>query len=161
MRMVFLSIRAITFAAGFIYLWAWAAWSVRRLDHNMKLAFPEWLAGVSVILMASGALLAAACVAAFVAKGRGTPAPFDPPQRFVAAGPYRWVRNPMYIGGIAMLAGFGLYEGSPSILALAAAAFLIAHLMVVLYEERTLAANFGSEYQEYCGRVPRWIPRRP
>ena len=41
------------------------------------------------------------CIGTFVTKGQGTPAPFDPPREFVASGPYRYVRNPMYIGALA------------------------------------------------------------
>ena len=110
--------------------------------------------------MAAGGTLAFACIATFVTRGEGTPAPMDPPRKFVAAGPYRFVRNPMYIGGFLVLAGFGLYEQSPAILLFALPWLLLAHFFVILYEEPHLRATFGSPYDAYCRSVCRWPPRR-
>jgi protein-S-isoprenylcysteine O-methyltransferase Ste14 len=67
-------------------------------------------------VMAVGGTLAFACIVTFVARGEGTPAPFDPPRKFVAAGPYKFVRKPMYIGAFMVLLGFGLNEQSAAIL---------------------------------------------
>ena len=75
------------------------------------------------------------------------------------AGPYRFVRNPMYIGGALLLLGFGLYQRSPSIVLFAPGWWLLFHLLVVLYEEATLRSKFGPDYDAYCRRTPRWIPR--
>ena len=55
-------------------------------------------------------------VGIFVVRGRGTPAVFDAPREFVVVGPYKYVRNPMYIGALTLLIGFGLYQHSISIL---------------------------------------------
>ena len=96
---------------------------------------------MDIALMAAGGTLAFACIATFVTRGEGTPAPMDPPRKFVAAGPYRFVRNPMYIGGFLVLAGFGLYEQSPAILLFALPWFLLAHLFVILYEEPHLRGH--------------------
>jgi protein-S-isoprenylcysteine O-methyltransferase Ste14 len=109
--------------------------------------------------MVLGGILALACAGAFVARGRGTPAPFDAPSAFVATGPYRYVRNPMYIGGLILLAGLGLYELSLSILLLSLLLFLVVHVFVFLYEEPGLKAKFGVTYSDYCKDVPRWIPK--
>ncbi len=113
------------------------------------------------MLASAGALLAGICVAAFVTTGRGTPAPFDPPREFVASGPYRYVRNPMYIGGAAVILGAGLAFSSPSIVLLALAFLLIMHLFVVILEEPSLAGKFGAGYQRYSQSVPRWLIRPP
>src|SRR5882762_1747826 len=56
------------------------------------------LHGVAIALVVLGGALAIWCILTFALVGKGTPAPFDPPRQLVAAGPYRWVRNPMYIG---------------------------------------------------------------
>ena len=93
--------------------------------------------------------------------GRGTPAPFDPPREFVVSGPYRFVRNPMYLGAAAVILGAGFILSSPSIAGLAFAFLLIMHLFAVLLEEPTLAAKFGAGYEQYRASVSRWVIRRP
>jgi len=110
-------------------------------------------------MMVAGGILALACIATFVTKGEGTPAPFDPPRKFVAVGPYKLVRNPMYIGGFVVLLGFGLCEQSYTILLFGVPWILLAHLFVILYEEPHLRATFGTPYDAYCRSVRRWLPR--
>jgi protein-S-isoprenylcysteine O-methyltransferase Ste14 len=111
--------------------------------------------------MIPGAFLVLLCLWNFVVRGKGTGAPFDPPRVFVATGPYRYVRNPMYVGAAVFLLGFGLFERSPSILVLSAILLTCAHLFVILYEEPELEARFGATYLAYRRDVRRWIPRRP
>ena len=111
------------------------------------------------VLILAGAALALTTVGFFILEGRGTPAVFDPPKRFVPHGPYRLVRNPMYIGGISVLFGWGLYLTSVSMALFAGVAFLIVHTFVVFAEEPGLRKRFGKEYEDYCQTVPRWIPR--
>jgi protein-S-isoprenylcysteine O-methyltransferase Ste14 len=110
--------------------------------------------------MVLGGALALACGATFVVVGRGTPAPFDPPREFVPVGPYRFVRNPMYVGAAALLMGFGLFERSLAILALAVAGLILAHLFVVFAEEPGLEERFGDSYRSYKASVRRWVPGR-
>jgi len=92
--------------------------------------------------------------------GRGTPAPFDPPRRLVVVGPYRLVRNPMYIGASLALAGAALFYESWALLGYCTVFALVMHLFVVVYEEPTLRTTFGGDYVRYCERVRRWWPRR-
>ena len=80
-------------------------------------------------------------------------------QRFVALGPYKIIRNPMYLAGLALLIGLGLYQHSKVILLFCPVWFLLAHTFVMLYEEPTLMNKFGTTYQGYCRAVPRWIPK--
>jgi hypothetical protein len=91
-------------------------------------------------------------------RGRGTPAPFDPPRKLVIAGPYRFVRNPMYIGAAVALAGAALFYASWWLMAYVAAFLAILHVFVLTYEEPTLRATFGVDYATYTARVHRWIP---
>lgn len=123
------------------------------------------LAGVGVVgapLIAAGIALYVGCAFwGFAIRGKGTPAPIDPPKKLVVAGPYRIVRNPMYWTIVfAMLGEAALFRSLP--LALwAAGLFAGASLFVVLYEEPALRRKFGAEYEEYRQRVPRWLPRLP
>src|SRR6266581_3795950 len=113
-----------------------------------------------MIMVAIGTAIALWCVFTFVFIGKGTPAPFDPPRKLVIRGPYRFVRNPMYIGAGMTLAGAALYYESLSISIYTGLFFLITHLFVVLYEEPTLRRTFGDEYEAYFGRVSRWLPSK-
>ena len=115
---------------------------------------------VGMLLGASGAALALACIFTFVIVGGGTPAPFDPPRRLVVRGPYRLVRNPMYLGAGFALAGAALFYRSISLLAYAGVFLLITHLFVVLYEEPTLRRAFEIDYEAYCRRTGRWWPKQ-
>ncbi len=152
-------LRAGFYSAGFVLLWGYLAVQVRPLDDRLGGTLPAWTPAAGVGLMVVGGLLAAACIGGFVIWGHGTPAPFDAPRRFVARGPYRFVRNPMYIGGWAVLAGYGLMQRSPAILWLSLVMIGCAHLFVVLYEEPNLERRFGEEYRGYKRTVHRWLPR--
>jgi protein-S-isoprenylcysteine O-methyltransferase Ste14 len=105
-----------------------------------------------------GAAVALSCVFTFAFIGKGTPAPFDPPRRLVVRGPYRFVRNPMYIGAALAVAGAALFYESVALVVFVAGFLLVTHLFVVLYEEPTLRRTFGPEYESYCQRVHRWRP---
>jgi protein-S-isoprenylcysteine O-methyltransferase Ste14 len=160
MKTLFIALRSAVFGTGFVWLWGWIAWSLhRRYDSALGFALPEWTRPLGIALMAAGGTLALTCIATFVTRGQGTPALFDPPRKFVAVGPYRFVRNPMYIGGCVMLLGFGLYERSPAIVLFALPWILFAHLLIILYEEPHLRATFGAPYETYCRSVRRWLPR--
>lgn len=106
-----------------------------------------------------GGLLALWCILTFALVGKGTPAPFDPPRRLVVSGPYRYVRNPMYLGAALALAGAALYYRSAALFGYAVIFLLATHVFVVLYEEPTLARLFGEPYLRYRSTVPRWLPR--
>jgi protein-S-isoprenylcysteine O-methyltransferase Ste14 len=77
----------------------------------------------------------------------------------VVRGPYRYVRNPIYLAGIPLLVGACFLYSTLSKADLAAALVLMAffHLRVVRFEEPALRRRFGQSYDEYCRRVPRWM----
>lgn len=117
-------------------------------------------AQVSGLMVGSlGAVLALCCVATFAWIGKGTPAPFDPPRRLVIRGPYRFVRNPMYLGAAMALAGAALFYRSTALWAFVAGFLIVTHLFVMLYEEPHLHRVFGHEYDSYCHHIHRWVPR--
>lgn len=154
-------IRGAVMAALFVTLWVWLASLVRRFDPAFGAAPPEWSRPLGWLLGVPGAAVGLTCVFLFLTAGRGTPAPFDPPKVFVATGPYRYVRNPMYVGAILALAGAGLAVRSFSIVALAAVFWLLSHVLVVLHEEPALEARFGESFVRYKRQVNRWLPRVP
>jgi protein-S-isoprenylcysteine O-methyltransferase Ste14 len=114
-----------------------------------------------LLVAAAGAVVALSSILTFAFVGKGTPAPFDPPRRLVVTGPYRFLRNPMYLGAGTALAGAALYYRSLPLLAYALGFLLLMHLFAVGYEEPVLRASFGAPYEEYCRNVPRWLRRNP
>jgi len=115
----------------------------------------------AVVVIAAGVLLYGWCVWNFAAAGHGTPGLWDAPRRVVAAGPYRWVRNPIYLAAVAIVAGEAWLFLSLRVLVYAAAMAVFFHVFVVGVEERRLQGRFGAAYLDYRRAVPRWLPRRP
>jgi len=111
-----------------------------------------------LVLVVLGGALAIWCILTFALVGKGTPAPFDPPRKLVAAGPYRWIRNPMYVGAGTALVGAALFYQSAALVAFAAGFMVAAHVFVVLFEEPMLERTFGARYADYRNAVPRWMP---
>ena len=116
---------------------------------------------LGLVPLAAGVAGLGRCLRDFAVVGRGTPAPFDPPQELVATGLYRWVRNPMYLSALLLLVGEALLLQTPTVLWYGAAFFLVSHVFVVLYEEPALRRKFAASYDHYRATVPRWLPRRP
>jgi len=134
---------------------------------------PYWVAGRGPRLesrtaaVLAGGLLGVAGVAlylmcafwGFALRGKGTPAPIDPPKKLVVEGPYRIVRNPMYWSVLCVMLGEALAFRSVTLAEIACAFFAFAALFVMVFEEPMLRRKFGAEYDAYCQRVPRWLPR--
>ena len=158
--MMFILARATTYSALFIGLLL--IYLPARILSSTGISQPAAIGiwqDVGMLLGVCGAALALTCVLTFVSVGRGTPAPFDPPRRLVIQGPYRFVRNPMYLGAGFSLTGAALFYQSVRLLGYACAFLVIAHLFVVMYEEPTLRRIFDGGYQAYCRRVGRWWPK--
>ncbi len=114
------------------------------------------LLGLPLIIL--GTALYLRCAYEFVLSGRGTPAPIDPPAHLVTTGPYRYSRNPMYIGPLLILTGEALLYGALPLLYFLLALAAGFHIFIVSYEERALSHQFGEAHARYCEAVPRWIP---
>jgi protein-S-isoprenylcysteine O-methyltransferase Ste14 len=136
---------------------------IARTNHIVFTAPTSLLDAVSVVVgvvaLAGGLVLFVASLARFVAEGRGTLAPWDPPRRLVVRGPYRYVRNPMISGVIFITFGEALILRSiPH--AEWALAFVVMNLVwIPLFEEPVLTAMFGDDYRQYRRHVPRFFPR--
>ena len=122
---------------------------------------PAPTAWEAIPVIAAGAALYFWCAWNFATVGGGTPGPWDAPRRVVARGPYRWVRNPIYLAALLVVLGEAWLFTSLRLLAYAGVMAVCFHLFVTGYEERTLARRFGPAYLEYRRAVPRWIPRKP
>ena len=105
-----------------------------------------------------GTLIYLWCAWDFTFAGRGTPAPIDSPKALVVRGLYRYVRNPMYVGVLAILIGEALFFESRRLLEYAVIVFTFFYLFVILYEEPVLKRKFGESYERYRQTVPRWLP---
>ena len=145
--------------AGVVPRWLLTRYAVvdSRWSSDSVLAWP--MRGLGAVVLLAGVMLFAWCVLLFARVGRGTLAPWDPTQRLVAVGPYRYLRNPMISGVAGVIAGLALFTGS-WVLALWLVTFVaINTAYFVLVEEPGLERRFGESYREYKARVPRWIPR--
>jgi len=108
-----------------------------------------------------GLVIIGRCFVDFIRRGRGTPAPYDPPRELVVAGLYRYVRNPQYLGVVLVVVGQALLTGMVVLFCYAALMAIGYHLFVKYYEEPTLGRLFGEPYARYREAVSRWLPRRP
>jgi protein-S-isoprenylcysteine O-methyltransferase Ste14 len=116
------------------------------------------LRAAGAIAMLAGGGLVLWCILDFATVGRGTLAPVDAPTTLVMTGPYQYVRNPMYVAVLLIVAGEAVFFGSVTLVlytVLLAAAF---HNFIVRYEEPSLVRTFGAHYLQYCRAVPRWWP---
>jgi protein-S-isoprenylcysteine O-methyltransferase Ste14 len=114
---------------------------------------------VGCIVFAAAFALFGWCTITLVSRGSGTPNPLDPPRFLVARGPYRLVRNPMYIAVLGMVVGEAVAFASNALVICVVATWLSLVAFVRWYEEPRLRRRFGNAYEEYCREVPRWWPR--
>ena len=112
----------------------------------------------AVVGLAGGALLAAS-IRLIIVQANTTIMPWDPSEKLVVSGPYSYVRNPMILGVILVMAAEGLILESYGILGMALLFFLGNTVYFILSEEPHLAQRFGEEYQAYRRHVRRWLPR--
>ena len=120
---------------------------------------PAPLRAVGAVVGLFGIAFLLHAFARFALEGLGTPAPVAPTKRLVVGGVYRFVRNPMYLAVLAVIAGQALFFGSAAVAGYAALVALAFVAFVRIYEEPTLRAAYGAEYEAYCAEVPRWLPR--
>jgi protein-S-isoprenylcysteine O-methyltransferase Ste14 len=123
----------------------------------LRLTPSIWLIGLLPLLLGVG--LYFWCAGAFTFIGKGTPAPIDAPKFLVREGPYRRVRNPMYIAVLSTIIGEAIFFHSLLLVGYALLVGVVVHLFVVFVEEPSLRRQFGESYETYLRMVPRWLPR--
>lgn len=116
---------------------------------------------VGIALFLAGGALGLASGVIMAVQGRGTPLPSDCPRELVIAGPYRFIRNPMVVAGLAQGAAVGLILGSPMVLGYALLGGPTWTFLVQPWEEADLERRFGEPYRRYRAAVSCWLPRFP
>ena len=131
----------------------------RLTDWSADASVPRAIRFAGAVLITGGIAVLVSAFARFAFEGRGTPAPIAPTERLVVGGLYRYVRNPMYISVLAVIAGQAalLFRRELVSYGLWVAAAMVA--FVKLYEEPTLRHRYGAQYEGYRRAVPGWFPR--
>ena len=122
-----------------------------------RIAVPDagWIGGACAAL---GFSIEAAGIAFFL-RVRTTPNPMRPERAstLVTGGPYRFTRNPMYLGWLPVLLGWAIALQSPASLLVVPLFAAYLTRFQILPEERALRAKFGAAFDAYAARVPRWL----
>jgi protein-S-isoprenylcysteine O-methyltransferase Ste14 len=122
--------------------------------HHHRFAHPHQLLGL--LLVAGGTALLSYAAALF--SGHTTTRhPYGQPAAFITEAPYTFTRNPMYLGLAAILLGFAIFFGSPTMLVAPILFYLVIDRMLIPQEEATMEQLFGEQYLDYKRRVQRWF----
>jgi len=152
-------IRAHLYGAGVIGLFVvLPAFVVPGLDGYVPVTIPSLARYAGLPVLLAGAVLSYTSFWFFITKGRGTAFPTEPPKEMVIRGPYLYVRNPMYVGNLAIIFGEALLFGSPALGVYAVVMCAVTHLYVTRSEEPGLTRRYGPLYVEYLRTTPRWFP---
>ncbi len=119
----------------------------------------DWPIGtlvIGIVVIALAVALLASAQTWFRRTGQ-SPVPWTPTPSLILRGPYRFTRNPMYVGMTMLQVGIGLVAGVPWIAMLALLSLAAVHWIAVVPEEQYLSATFGAPYDEYRARVPRYL----
>ncbi|GAA3338610.1 hypothetical protein GCM10017714_10590 [Curtobacterium pusillum] len=114
-----------------------------------------------VVVLVAASVLGILSAAAMSTQGAGTPLPSAMPNRLVVAGPYRSVRNPMALAGIAQGVAVGLLLTSWTVVVYALAGSIVWNCIVRPLEEDDLEHRFGDDFRRYAAQVRCWVPRWP
>jgi protein-S-isoprenylcysteine O-methyltransferase Ste14 len=135
-------------------------WMITRFQTGTP-PWPLAVHALGIALIVLGGLVNIATFVRFPVEGLGTPIPTNPPssRKVMVGGPYRYVRNPMYVSYFVAIIGEALLLGRPVlfIYLLVVAAFVAA--FVHWWEEPTMIKRYGPEYEAYRKQVPGWWPR--
>ncbi len=138
-----------------------AAYVPLIIAHGRGVTSEPLLLTIGVLLIGLGAGVYTWCLWDFAAFGRGTPLPLAAPVRLVVRGPYRYTRNPMYLGVLSVILGWAAIRPAAAcaLLLYAALVAIAFHTFIVHCEEPKLRESFGAIYDAYAAQVGRWLPR--
>ena len=142
------AVYAIVFGVGFL------------LQRRFPIAMPLEAFGrlATMVLLIASALLGAWSLICFW-RAHTSPLPIRPSTTLVITGPYRFIRNPMYLSLFFLYVGLALRFGTVWALIVLPVATVIIRYYIIAREEKYLERRFGTEYLDYKVRVPRWFPR--
>ncbi len=147
-------------AAATVYVPVAMLWLLADVPGALSPAEPgQFRFWIAMAMAVDGLVFAAWTMKLFDRDGRGTPAPWAPPEQLVVTGPYRHVRNPMNAGMILIIAAEALFFGSWHLAGWMGVFFMVCAIYFPLHEEPGLERRFGEAYLLYKANVPRWIPR--
>ena len=125
----------------------------------MPFTLPDALRYPGLALLLAGAALSYTSFWFFISEGKGTAFPTDPPKELVIRGPYLFVRNPMYVGNLAIIFGAAFHFASPADLLYAIVMCFVTHVYITASEEPVLVRRYQDPYLRYVKTTPRWLPR--
>lgn len=136
-------------------------WAFYQIDVYFPAVHVEigWFRIVGAVLFGVSFVLYLVASYVLTRRGKGAYVEFDPPTELVVAGPYRYVRNPVAATLVAAMLGEAIALSSSGVLLMFCLFAGLAHLQVLRIEEPLLRKRYGQAYDDYCARVPRWIPR--
>jgi protein-S-isoprenylcysteine O-methyltransferase Ste14 len=111
--------------------------------------------GIAVVV--AGLILPAWAIFLFRREGTEVSPTSPSNHTLVAAGPYRFTRNPMYLGLVTLTLGIAIWVGAWSMLIVPFAVFATANWVHIPFEETKMRRQFGATYDDYVGRVRRWL----
>lgn len=149
-------LNAVLFFGVFMVAIPWLAHRALPTELPIPSVVRTWLPG---LLAFAGIASWIACLDTFSRRGGGTPLPADAPRDLVTTGLFGWIRNPIMAAELSVIWALALHLASVGVAAYAVTISVLGHLSVVYVEEPELRKRFGQGYEEYCRRVPRWIPR--
>lgn len=118
---------------------------------------PRVIALPLALLCLVGWLVISVWAIGYFRRARTTILPMKPTTALITGGPFRYSRNPLYVGMALLYLAVSLWVNALWPLVLFPVAVMLIQRLVIAREERYLAARFGEAYREYCGRVPRWL----
>ena len=130
-----------------------------KIHHYYEINFFIPLKTISILLFSVGSSFGLSAGYTMAKLGEGTPLPVDAPRKLVIKGPYKFLRNPMALGGILQGVAVGLYLGSWLVVLYAFLGAPVWHTFVRPIEEEDMLARFGGEFEKYRDNVPLWVPK--
>ncbi len=129
------------------------------LGWRIEMLSGRWWRIAGVAGFVAGGMLGIWSAIVMAIDGGGTPLPFDCARTLVIRGPYRYIRNPMAVTGLAQAGAVGLYLGSWEVVLYAFVGLVVWNYFARVWEEDDMVRRFGAPYEHYRKRVRCWWPR--